>query len=81
MNVKKTHFFFLAVLLVAMMSVTVAADVNDTSDSITTHSVTQYTANTVDMQTVNAEDNKINKKIDTNIKESTQDNPKTIIVQ
>ncbi|MEE1117310.1 MAG: hypothetical protein UHX91_03620, partial [Methanosphaera sp.] len=63
MNVKKTHFIFLAVLLVAMMSVAVAADVNDSTDeSVTTPAVTHTTDNT-DVQTTVLTENEIKKDV------------------
>ena len=82
MILKKKYFIFLAVLLVAMMSVAVAADVNDsTTESTTQATVTQQTTDNVDTQTATQASNEITKKInETSIKESVQNTPKTVIV-
>ena len=80
MILKKKYFIFLAVLLVAMMSVAVAADVNDSTTESITPAVTHTTDNT-DVQTATPTSNKITKKInETSIKESVQNTPKTVIV-
>lgn len=80
MILKKKYFIFLAVLLVAMMSVAVAADVNDSTTESITPTVTHTTDN-VDTQTATQASNEITKKInETSIKESVQNTPKTVIV-
>ncbi|RAP45400.1 MAG: hypothetical protein BZ135_05995, partial [Methanosphaera sp. rholeuAM6] len=63
MILQKKHFILLAVLLVAMMSVAVAADVNDsTTESVTTPAVTHTTDNT-DVQTTVLTENEIKKDV------------------
>ena len=77
MILKKKYFIFLAVLLVAMMSVAVAADVNDSTTESTAPAVTHTTDNT-DVQTTVLTENEITKKAETNTKASVLDEPKTI---
>ena len=62
MILKKKYFIFLAVLLVAMMSVAVAADVNDSTTESITPAVTHTTDNT-DVQTATPTSNKITIKL------------------
>ena len=59
MKLKGKHFIVFTVLLIAMMSVAVAADVNDSTEPVTTPAVTQQTT---DMQTAVQADNEITEK-------------------
>ena len=74
MKLKGKHFIVFTVLLIAMMSVAVAADVNDSTEPVTTPAVTQQTT---DMQTAVQADNEITEKTDNNIEKETNNQENT----
>ena len=78
MIVKKSHFIFLAVLLVVMMSVAVAADVEDSTESVTAPAVTHTTDN-ADVQTATPTSNEITKIDNTIEKENYEENTRSTI--
>ncbi len=78
---KFNYMLIFITLLIAMMSVAVAADVNDSTEQVTTTGVTQYTTSHIDSQiATNDNSNEITKKTENNMKESALNTPKTVIV-
>ncbi|MBR0471601.1 MAG: Ig-like domain repeat protein [Methanosphaera sp.] len=76
MLINKKHIIFLAVMLVAMMSVAVAADVNDSNTESTTPAITPTIDNT-NVQTSTLTSNEITKKANNNIENKTNNKENT----
>jgi len=76
MLINKKHIIFLAVMLVAMMSVAVAADVNDSNTESTTPAITHTTDNNY-VQTATHPSNEITKKTDNKIENKTNNEENT----
>jgi len=78
---KFNYMLIFITLLIAMISVAVAADVNDSTEQVTTTGVTQYTTSHIDSQiATNDNSNEITKKTENNMKESALNTPKTVTV-